>query len=86
MWRLTSEMEKIFIIKAGKSISIISVEEDGLIRTFQLAKNIFFKYIWTKSWYFCQILTTYGGKLRQRKGPGFHQKAAIYGILIILII
>ena len=48
MWRLTSEMEKIFIRKTCKSISTISAEEDGLIKSFHLASSIFFEVIWTK--------------------------------------
>ena len=37
------EVEKIFIIKSGKSNSIISADEDGLIKSFHLATSIFFK-------------------------------------------
>ena len=75
---------KIFIIKTGKSTSIISAEEDGLIKSFHLATSIFFEYIYEpKRWYFCQILTTYVGKLRPicecKKRCRFSPKAAISG-------
>ena len=36
-------MDKIVIIKAGKSISMISAKEDGLIKSFHLATSIFFE-------------------------------------------
>ena len=41
----TKEYYEIFIIKAIKSISIISAEGDGLIKSFHLATSIFFYYI-----------------------------------------